>query len=514
MGEKPQPHLIFQSPAIAFTSPWIPLHFKSPLFLCMIPDDTLPLLPPRLPSSSSSSSSSSPSSAPRSPATRLPSTSSDPRPNPSSPKVVVVGAGLAGLAAAARLRSDGIPSSSLRPPTRLAAVSAPTSSTASSSTAGSRSSSRPTPKPEAARLPGLDLRRFYSGALVYYDGRFHTVADPIKHFSDSVKTLANPIGSVLDKLLIGLTRIRVLSRSDREILTADEVRTIDLLTKLGFSDSILDRFFRPFFGGIFFDKELETTSRLFDFVFKCLALGDNALPAKGIAAIPEQLALRLPQESILLNAKAVSIEFGESDSPSLRLESGEILRSELGVIVAVEEPEAARLLAGKFEGRKADRKPPRSTVCLYFAADRDRIPVKDPVLFLNGSGKGIVNNMFFATNVVPSYGPPNKALVSVSLIGLFEGVSDDNLTAQVVRELADWFGESAAVGSWRHLRTYRIGFAQPNQCPPTDSTKDPRVGLGVYVCGDYMTSATFDGALVSGRLAAEALLKDRALIRI
>lgn len=465
--------------------------------------------PPHLPFSSSSF-------RPRAaPATRLHPTSADPPPqSPPPPKVIVVGAGLAGLAAATRLRSDGVPFLLLE----------------ASDAVGGRVRTDVvdgflldrgfqifiTGYPEARKLldyRALDLRRFYSGALVYHDGRFHTVADPVRHFSDSVKTLANPIGSVLDKLLIGLTRIRVLSRSDREILTADEVRTIDLLTKLGFSDSILDRFFRPFFGGIFFDKELETTSRLFDFVFKCLALGDNALPAKGIAAIPEQLALKLPQESILLNTRAASIEFDDSDSPILRLESGEILRSELGVIVAVDEPEAAKLLAGKYEGRKADRKPPRSTVCLYFAADRDRIPVKDPVLFLNGSGKGIVNNMFFATNVAPSYGPPDKALVSVSLIGLFEGVSDDNLTAEVVQELAEWFGESV-VGSWRHLRTYRIGFAQPNQCPPTDLTKDPRVGPGVYVCGDYVTSATFDGALVSGRVAAEALLKDRASIRI
>lgn len=449
------------------------------------------------------------------PATDLPTSSSDPvSQSPPPPRVIVVGAGLAGLAAAARLRSDDVPFLLLE----------------ASDAVGGRVRTDPvdgflldrgfqifiTGYPEARKLldyRALDLRRFYSGARVYYGGRFHTVADPVRHFSDSIKALDNPIGSVLDKLLIGLTRIRVLSRSDRDILTADEVRTIDLLTELGFSDSILDRFFRPFFGGIFFDKELETTSRLFEFVFKCLALGDNALPAAGIAAIPEQLALKLPRESILLNTKAESIEFDDSGSPVLRLESGEILRSELGVIVAVEEPEAAKLSAGKYKGMKADRKPPRSTVCLYFAADGDRIPVKDPVLFLNGSGKGIVNNMFFATNVAPSYGPPGKALVSVSLIGLFEGASDDNLAAQVVRELADWFGEPA-VGSWRHLRTYRIAFAQPNQCPPTDLAKDPRVGSGVYVCGDYVTSATFDGALVSGRLAAEALLKDRALIRI
>ncbi|KAK2986926.1 hypothetical protein RJ640_009069 [Escallonia rubra] len=438
-----------------------------------------------------------------------------PDPSPTQPKktgVIIIGAGLAGLAAATRLRSENIP---------FLLVEA-------SDAVGGRVRTDAvdgflldrgfqifiTAYPEAHKLldyQALDLRKFYSGAQVYYDGRFHTVADPVRHFSDSLQTLANPIGTFLDKLLIGLTRLRVLTKSDGDILAAKEVSTIEFLRSSGFSDSIVDRFFRPFFGGIFFDTELETTSRLFDFVLKCLALGDNTLPAKGISAIPQQLAAKLPANSILLNSKVVSVEIESDSTANVRLKDGVVLRSELGAVVAVEEAEAVKLLAGKLE--KKPGKPVRSTVCLYFSADSSQVPVRDPVLFLNGSGKGIVNNMFFATNVAPSYGPPGKALVSVSLIGLFGDVLDENLTAEVIRELSGWFGEGM-VGSWRHLRTYRIGFAQPNQSPPTDLMKDPRVGPGLYVSGDYQTSATFDGALVSGRMAAEALLRDRALVQV
>lgn len=432
----------------------------------------------------------------------------------SSPKntgVIIVGAGLAGLAAATRLASENVSFLLLE----------------ASDAVGGRVRTDAvdgflldrgfqifiTAYPEARKLldyQALDLQRFYSGARVYYGGEFHTVADPIRHFFDSVQSLTNPIGSVLDKLLIASTRLRVLSKPDEEILTANEVPTIDLLRSTGFSDTIISRFFRPFFGGIFFDKELETTSRLFDFIFKCLALGDNALPAKGIGAIPEQLEAKLPSGSILYNSRAVSIDSEGFDSPAVILQTGEILQSELGVIVAVDQPEADKLLADKT--LPVQRKPARSTVCLYFSADREKIPVQDPLLFLNGSGEGIVNNMFFATNVAKSYGPPGKALVSVSLIGRFEGVSDEDLTAEVVREISRWF-KGTDVGSWKHLRTYRIAFAQPNQSPPTNLMKDPRVGPGLYLCGDQLTSATFDGALVSGRRAAEALLRDGAVVR-
>ncbi|CAK7328124.1 unnamed protein product [Dovyalis caffra] len=448
-------------------------------------------------------------------------------PTPSSPKqqfsntkktgVIVIGAGLAGLAAATKLNSQNIPFLLLE----------------ASDVVGGRVRTDVvdgflldrgfqifiTAYPEAQKLldyQALDLQKFYSGARIYFDGQFHTVADPLRHFFDSVKSLTNPIGSVIDKLLIASTMIQVLSKSDDEIMRADEIPTIDLLKKIGFSDSIVERFFQPFFGGIFFDKELGTTSRLFYFIFKCLALGNNTLPANGIGAIPNQLASKLPPDSILLDTRVVSVGLDKDQSitmPFVRVENGEIIQSELGVIVAVEEPHVNELLMGINSIPVQSKKPARSTVCLYFSADQIQIPVQDPVLLLNGSGKGIVNNMFFATNVAPSYGPPGKALVSVSLIGLFDDISDHDLINKVILELSGWFGGSI-VGSWKHLKTYKIRFAQPNQCPPTNLMKNPEMGSGLYLCGDHLTSATFDGALASGRKAAEALLRDRALVKV
>ncbi|XWS39691.1 hypothetical protein CRYUN_Cryun18bG0076600 [Craigia yunnanensis] len=418
------------------------------------------------------------------------STQLAPKPPPvlKTTPVIVIGAGLSGLAAATHLNSENIPFLLLE----------------ASDGVGGRVRTDVvdgflldrgfqifiTAYPEAQKLLNyneLNLQKFYFGARIFYHGQFHTVADPLRHFLDSVLSVTNPIGSVLDKLLIALTTARVLSKSDEEILTVNEVSTIELLKNIGFSDSVIGRFFRPFFGGIFCDRELETTSKLFDFVFKCLALGDNTLPAKGIGEIPNQLAAKLPSDSVLLNTKVVSVDFEDSNSPSVRLESGQILKSELGVIMAVEEPAVDKIFAGRKP--PAPRKPARSTV------------------------KGSSITCFFATNVAPTYGSSNKALVSVSLIGLFEDTSEDDLTAEVVKELSGWFGPSM-VESWRHLRTYRIGFAQPNQSTPTDLMKNPDIGPGLYMCGDYITSATFDGALVSGRRAVEALLKDGALVRV
>jgi protoporphyrinogen oxidase len=430
----------------------------------------------------------------------------------SSGPTIIVGGGLAGLAAAKHLFSLSVPFLLLE---------------ASDSFGGrARTDSHDgflldrgfhiflSSFPECHRLLNfsqLDLQPFYPGSLVYESGRFHRISDPFRRPFDSLPSIFNPIGSLPDKLLIGLTRLRAAALADDTILSSDELTIYDYLKSLGFSDSIIEKFLRPFFAGIFFDPKLSTSSRLFKLVFKCLALGDNALPAGGIGSIAQQLVSRLPASSLRTNSRVASIDRG-----MVTLASGEDITTDSGIIVAVEQPEAKKLLPQVFGANidsivDSSEKQTRSTVCLYFSADQ--APITEPILLLNGSGKGIVNNMFFVTNVAPSYAPKGKVLVSVSLIGAYRDRSDEDLIAEVVQELTGWFG-SDVTSSWRHLRTYRINFAQPDQTPPTNPIgRDPRVDEGLYVCGDHWSWATFDGALLSGRKAAEALARDRGLVK-
>ncbi|CAI5970818.1 unnamed protein product [Closterium sp. NIES-64] len=397
--------------------------------------------------------------------------------------------------------------------------------------------------PEAQQVmdyEALDLRPFYSGALVWFGGSFHRVADPFRHTSDGLGSLFNPIGSVFDKLRIGLLRLKAVSSPVEGILSAPESSIEEALKKQGFSNEMIDRFFRPFLGGIFFDNELSTSSRLMEFVLRMLALAPNTLPSSGIGALASHLASRLPSHSIRLNSPVSSIspafptneadgkgsEAGSGVPSLLTMQDGKRILAKGGVIVAVEQPVAERLLLGEggsdsssSSSSSSDNtasstsatatQEPRSTVCLYFASDSP-VPISEPILFLNGSGSGIVNNLCFPSVVSPSYAPPGKTLVSVSLVGAYEDRTEAELEARVRTELAGWFGKEE-VEAWKMLRAYRIPFAQPGQRPPTDFSGEVEVGEreGVYVCGDHKSSPTFDGALASGRMAAEALLARR-----
>lgn len=363
--------------------------------------------------------------------------------------------------------------------------------------------------PEAQRVldyEALNLQPFYAGADVRFQGEFVRVADPFRHPVDGILSLPNPIGSIKDKVLVGLVRFQTVlgMGSIEEMMTRGEETTIlKRLVDFGFSDAMIDRFFRPFMAGIFFNRELTTSSRLFNFVMRMLATGQNCLPAAGIGAVSSQLRDKLDADALRMNTKVSEIGKRESDgSRRITLPSGETILAKKAIIVACEGPEASRLLGRAMEKSPSSNEPAVGTTCLYFSMDK--APTSDPILYLDGDNRGsIVNNCCFPSNVAPSYAPPGKALASVSIIGV---PSDDDSTieAKVRSELSGWFGADQ-VGSWKLLRVYRIPYAQPNQTLPTDFARSNTLGEGLFVAGDHRNSATFDGALVSGRRAAEAV---------
>lgn len=294
--------------------------------------------------------------------------------------------------------------------------------------------------------------------------------------------------------LVSLRR-HVVSRSIEELMAENDSTTLDYLSKeLGLSMDCIDRFLRPWFGGVFFERDLATSSRFFRFIFKMFSLGDASLPENGMKSIPEQLLKKIPADNIRLNTPVKSVAEG-----SVHLDGGEKIEAR-AVVLAVNGVEAARL-----SGEKLETPPFKQTACVYFGTEKP--VVREPILVLNGEGKGPINNMCVPSLVSPSYAPPGKSLVSVSVIDP-EAIQKNNLEKEVRQQLRDWFG--AEVDLWYHLRTFRITHALPSQ--PVgfleQSGDTLRIREGLYACGDYRATASIHGAMLSGRLAAEAIIKD------
>jgi hypothetical protein len=169
------------------------------------------------------------------------------------------------------------------------------------------------------------------------------------------------------------------------------------------------------------------------------------------------------------------------------------------VVVATDEPSAAKLLG------EIPLLGSRSVSCFYYATDTP--PVTEPILLLAGTRGGTVNNLCVMNTVAPNYAPVGQYLISVSVLGDFP-LTDEQLGGFIIADLKGWFGP--IVRSWKFLRSYRIPHAQPAQPPGVlePPERPVRIRPGVYVCGDHRDNASINGAMVSGRRAADALIFD------
>jgi phytoene dehydrogenase-like protein len=332
-------------------------------------------------------------------------------------------------------------------------------------------------------LKSLGLRSFEPGAMVRCGNTWHAVKDPLRSplrhmLVDAFKTLASPVATWGDLWTLFTYRRKLTRMSEQQVLERPGINTLQRLRQVGFSERIIDRFFRPFLGGIFLDESLDIDSTRMEFVFREMGLGTAALPAEGIQAIADSLCRGWNREQLRLNATVSRIqEDGVELSDSSRIFGRDI-------IVATEATGAKRLLGDRLPIGQAVRW--NATTCLYFAMDRSAAPTREPILFLNGnrtvaeplavdvqSSGFSINHVAFPSLVQPNYAPKGQVLASVNINGRVE--LDCNELVQAVRsELEHWFGWRVSL--WRHLGTYAVpcAFTSPSQ------SLLPQSGRGLY----------------------------------
>ncbi len=351
----------------------------------------------------------------------------------------------------------------------------------------------------------LKQRLFDPGAVLIRDGKQYEIADPLRDPSHLVPSIINPLISPLDKLrTLGLVaQTTRLSIGDifagKGQPDGEDETTEAYLQRLGFSDTgFIDSFIRPFYGGIFLDRSLQTSARMFQFTFKMLAEGNIILPAEGIQSIPEQLATALPEGSVRFHARVGEVLVSNNTVTGVRLVTGEEIAAKQ-VVLATESKVAEKFVQKPLPTQGV------STVCLYFAGDEQLYEQRK--ILLNTKANGYVNNAVLLTNIAPTYAPPRKHLLSVTVLG--NPAEDDEAIAQrSLQEMAEWF-PNAHLQNWQFLAVYRIPFAQFAQPVGVfDTLPDNTTSVeGLYLAGEYTKSSSIQGAMNSGEYAARAVLQ-------
>ncbi|MBO4208948.1 FAD-dependent oxidoreductase [Micromonospora echinofusca] len=406
---------------------------------------------------------------------------------PADTDVVIVGGGLAGLAAARRLHRAGVPWLLLEATDRLGGRVTTDRVDGFQLDRGFQVLNTAYPRLGTLLDPDtLDLGYFTPGVLVRRHGTLTRLVNPAREPAGTARTALAGVGRLTDRLRFAALAAGCATLPVHRLLAAPETTTETALRRAGLSDAIIEELLRPFLSGVLVDRELETSSHVLAMVLRSFARGRIGLPAAGMAALPAAVAAPLPAGLLQLDTPVSAVAPG-----TVRTPTGEIHCR--AALVAVDPPTASALLPALPRVRM------HAYTTYYHATDTP--PLTEPVLLLDGDRRELLANTTVISNAAPSYAPAGQHLIATSTVG------PTVVPEPTVRtELARLYGRSTA--DWTHLTTVHIPAALPAAPPPQGRLRKPvRLAEGLFVAGDHRDSPSIQGALASGWRAAGAVLR-------
>lgn len=329
----------------------------------------------------------------------------------------------------------------------------------------------------------LDLQLFLPGASIFKGKKQKIIGDPLRDLSLLFPTLLSGIGSLSDKLRILKLNNYLKKKSLSAIFSDPEQSTFSYLKAYGFSTKIISEFFKPFFSGIFLETQLETSSRMFEFIYKMFGEGDASIPKAGIEAIPMQLLQNLKHTTFEYTSKVASIKDGE-----VVLENGTKLESHFTIVATEASSLISNLRNQATQWKSCDN--------LYFETDK-RV-IQDKLIGLIAAEGTLINNIFYPTSLQTA-SESSKELLSVTVIDN-QNLSKEMLIEEVKKELSEHCG----IDSCQFIKQYTIPMALPQleNLKYEMLASETRLTTSVFLAGDTQLNGSLNAAMISGERAA------------
>ncbi len=334
----------------------------------------------------------------------------------------------------------------------------------------------------------LELQELKPGAVIYSDGKSHTLGDPLRDLSLLLPTLLSGVGYTSDKFRIFQLNQDLKKKTLKEIFETEETTTLQYLQHKHFSKEMIRKFFKPFFSGIFLEEELKTSSRMFEFVYKMFGEGLAVIPRKGMGEITMQLAAGLDKTTFHFNTPVQKVEQGK-----IVLTGGKEIISHFTVIAT-----EASSLVSNLKGQEILWKS-----CHNFYFEVPKRSIDKPLIGLVSDTQAIINNLFFHTSVETAY-KGNKELLSVTVVKDTD-LEGEALVNKVKEDLKIYCG----IGEVRFLKHYSIPKALPCLMPlhyelePTET----QLNSSIFLAGDQLLNGSQNAAMLSGERAALGVIQ-------
>ncbi len=334
----------------------------------------------------------------------------------------------------------------------------------------------------------LSLQKFLPGACIFKNGTLRTVGDPIRNPSLLIPTLFANLGNFSDKIKILRLNSMLKKKSVTTIFEDQEISTLLYLKDYGFSDEIINDFFKPFFSGIFLEPNLETSSRMFEFVYKMFGEGSAALPKDGIVGIVNQLVSKLKKTDILYDSPVKQVEDGR-----IILKNGAEIKSDFTLIATEPNQVIPNLKNQNIDWRACDT--------LYFEVNH-RI-IDKPLIGLISDKEALINNVFYHTSLKTST-VSKKELLSVTVVKNHQ-FEEKELKQMVIKDLDQYCG----ITQCKFIKHYHIKNALPRiknlqyEISPTET----KLTSTLFLAGDQLLNGSLNAAMISGERAALGIIK-------
>ena len=399
------------------------------------------------------------------------------------PKVTIIGAGVSGLVAALKLEELGYQPTILEADDQVGGRVQTDIVEGYQLDRGFQVLLEAYPKAqEYLDYEALNLQRLDDGSLLFSSGTVSLFGDPRRNQRFLVPMLFSSQASLRDKWKIYQLNNSLAKKELQEIFSSPSQTTLSYLKDQGLSSRVIEAFFKPFFSGIFLEDQLETSSRMFEFVFKMFGTGSAVIPKNGMGEIPNQLKHKLNHTTFRFGT-CVKKVVGEE----IALASGEILHSDFTIIAANPNPIIPNYATSQ-QWRSCDN--------LYFTMDHRTI--EEPIIGLNSTNEGLVNNFFFPTSIACEK-KGSQELLSVTVVK-DHSLAEEALITRVTHELSEAFG----IKNPSFLKRYHIKEALP-MLDDLQFTRDATEQLltdRIALAGDYLLNGSLNAAMEAGENAA------------
>lgn len=330
----------------------------------------------------------------------------------------------------------------------------------------------------------LDLRAFGAGVVVAHGSQRWILADPRREPARLLSTVRAPLGSTADKLRFAAWAARSLLPVRRQLAEPDRTLAADL-NSAGVTGQLRTGVVEPFLAGVLAERDGSTSAQFTRLLFRSFVLGTPSVPSLGVGRLPELLAASLPAPALHLGTAVESLTVG-----GVRTADEEIAAR--AVVIAADPRTAASLI-----GQPAVSMKPLTTFWHTCAEP----PTRQRLLHIDADQQGPVVNTAVMTAVAPTYAPAGRCLTATTTLG-----ADGSAQAEEAARRHAGLIYGVDPSGWELVTTHVIKEALPVQAPPLQVRQPVALTERLFVAGDHRDTASIQGALVSGHRAATAVL--------